>query len=882
MNNLKQQFKFPNTKPNIQINLKGKIDDGTVAILHKYLTDDIKVIVEFGSFLGLTTNYLLKKTDSNCIIISVDDWLGDWGSDDSDDTDGDDVLYNTFIANTWNNKNRVIPIKMPNLETIELLVKLKIQPDIIFVNKRQNYESVYNELELLIKHFDKSIIIGNNIMNIKSVSQAVKDLIKDYDLSNVETNLNSYVIVPQWYTDKFQLKELKIKTIKPLNQYNPSKVAIIVGFKKELHSKFVLTRFLDYMKKFMDKTQLEYEIFVIHQTTKSGEYNLGKLYNSGYEIAENAGCGKFIFHDINLLPADNMIPYYKLDIKEPLQLGYNWEGFSYEVFYLGTMLFDKTNFTQINGYPNNIIGWSGWDHEVVQRLKTNSVTLGVPDKGDLIPNGDKPSLQYKHWKNVLQNDIIQEHSKTWNENGLNNTFYNLMNAGKLNNNCKIYTLDLVDEKYYLGSLEPIVQEIGDVNDDNSKIEIEFKFGTEMPQPQQQFGYIKEDAELNDKYFYIIGKYKDLLSVMEPFNLLQNIFSFTKWNTIFKTKYNIPVIKNNDNIDYYYYDIIKHISNNFNHIKSSSKGNPKVLNFLQINPIDLNNVDKFNIKTDLNKYVNTFKHLLKYKLNKSDISINYRGSYSITYFNNKDVVLYPEKYKLDDKNTILNNLCTYQDFEKLIKHCKNQKFDFIYNADRFQKNFNIFDIKNKNVWNIINILELYYKVVLVLYFSQNNSSCIISTSNLTYFKPIIDIIYILKKYFKIVKIVKTSFISNNKGTSLIICDNFKGISQSELNQYINILKKNYTDSLFQDIIKNNNLYKYIINDLIPTKQYITNYDFINSISKYSTNRIIHKYDYYSRLIYISKLKQKDINELIKKLYKHKYQIYLNYLKINHFK
>ena len=190
---------------------------------------------------------LLKKTDSNCIIISVDDWLGDWGSDDSDDTDGDDVLYNTFIANTWNNKNRVIPIKTPNLEIIDLLVKLKIQPDIIFVNKRQNYESVYDELELLIKHFSKSIIIGNNIMNVKSVSQAVKDLIKDYDLSNVETNLNSYVIVPQWYTDKFKLKELKIKTIKPLNQYNPSKVAIIAGFKKEIHSKFVLTRFIDYM-----------------------------------------------------------------------------------------------------------------------------------------------------------------------------------------------------------------------------------------------------------------------------------------------------------------------------------------------------------------------------------------------------------------------------------------------------------------------------------------------------------------------------------------------------------------------------------------------------------------------------------------------------------
>ena len=35
-----------------------------------------------------------------------------------------------------------------------------------------------------------------------------------------------------------------------------------------------------------------------------------------------------------------------------------------------------------------------------------------------------------------------------------------------------------DEKYYLGTLEPIVQQIADVNDDNSKIEIKFKFSTQ--------------------------------------------------------------------------------------------------------------------------------------------------------------------------------------------------------------------------------------------------------------------------------------------------------------------------------------------------------------------------------------------------------------------
>ena len=147
---------------------------------------------------------------------------------------------------------------------------------------------------------------------------------------------------------------------------------------------------------------------------------------------------------------------------------------------------------------------------------------------------------------------------------------------------------------------------------------------------------------------------------------------------------------------------------------------------------------------------------------------------------------------------------------------------------------------------------------------------------------IYIFYILKKYFKTFKIIKFKLISNNKLSNFVICESFKGISQSELNQYINILKHNFTNTLFQDIIKNNNLHKYAIYDLIPSKQYITNYDFINSISKFSINRTINKYDYYSKLIYISKLKQNDINELIKKLYKHKYQIYLDYLKINNFK
>ena len=58
--------------------------------------------------------------------------------------------------------------------------------------------------------------------------------------SEIEINLNSYVIVPQWYTDKFQLKELKmgmksinmhIKTTKKLRQFIQLSLIILITMK---------------------------------------------------------------------------------------------------------------------------------------------------------------------------------------------------------------------------------------------------------------------------------------------------------------------------------------------------------------------------------------------------------------------------------------------------------------------------------------------------------------------------------------------------------------------------------------------------------------------------------------------------------------------------
>lgn len=868
MDQLRKDFKFSTNKPTVTPNLHGWLGEGNQLLLKKYITDDYKLIFEFGSWLGLSAEYILNNTDQNCIVICIDTWEGDWSIKQTTKYKKHlQNLYDTFIVNMWKWKDRLIPVKMDGRKAMKYLHDLGLTPDLIYLDMDHSYESAKGDLKLLMKYFPDTLILGDDILYWKGVAQAVKEIIREYKISNLEINKNCYALIPSWYSKKFKLKELIMKTIKPKDQYIDFKVAIIVGYHKKYHTKTQLLRFINYMTNFMEKTKLDYKIFILKQTKKELDFNLGKLYNAGFEIAENENFNKFIFQDINLLPKDDMIPYYTRDANQPIHLGYHYKQNTFDIYYLGIIMFNSSNFKQINGYPNNILGWYGWDNQIILRLKEEHIKLRIPESGTVINNGDKPTIDDKIWKKVKKSNIINNHSETWKKNGLNNNFHIIKKVKTIIDNCVKYSIDIYDETYYLIGLNDIEQEIGgEVTEKTLRLEI--KFSDKEPELKKEYGYLPEDMELVNMYHKSLGKYKDMNNILFPYEFIESTsYDYNKWTIKLKLAHNKYPI-NNFKLDddkypkknYYLYEIIKNIKNDFNHTNK--------INILHINVINLNKVKNNNT---IANHEDLFLDTIKLAFNKKNINktINYKLVLFCKYYNNPDLVTNPHKYKIEGNNTVFNRLATHSDYVKLKTQCKNEKFDLVlFNYDSHE---NYIFYNNMKYTNLLAVISLLFKLYLLLNVLNKDGSIIIAHHALLYSKSNIDIIYLLKKYFKSIKINKHKLIASNKITYFIICEKFKGYN----NEYNNIFKNVFTEKLYNQIISNKNLDKLYIPEILPDISYITKYNFLNTIVNFNQKYIINKYDYYTILNNIDKLSEKDQSQLIKQLYKYKQKLKIKY-------
>jgi hypothetical protein len=180
--------------------------------------------------------------------------------------------------------------------------------------------------------------------------------------------------------------------------------------------------------------------------------------------------------------------------------------------------------------------------------------------------------------------------------------------------------------------------------------------------------------------------------------------------------------------------------------------------------------------------------------------------------------------------------------------KNKEFDFIF----YEVSSEIYDNHNKYTISLLNILRLILKCQLA------NGSCIIKISMLFY-KPIIDIIYILSSMYEKVYLIKPNTNNIVKYDKYVVCKGFI------LNDKKKVVYDNYYNKInsFLNVVTikdNPNEYhiKSIINDEIP-------FYFINKID--DINIIIGQQllEGLNQLISIVKNKNRDIKlDNIKKI------------------
>lgn len=221
-------------------------------------------------------------------------------------------------------------------------------------------------------------------------------------------------------------------------------VAIIVPY-RDLHAaqqrRAHLNRFVPHMHEFLGKLKREgrisdYHIYIVEQSNDGRKFNRGKLLNIGFDVARKSGRKHdvFIFHDVDLLPSDDLGAWYAKMPSKPIHIARVWDRYSNNKKYFGGVVsISKSDFLRLNGYPNTFWGWGGEDDELKNRLDRNGLTFDSPDAGTLtdlegMDLQEKLGFlrQNKEWKCMTKWECLDEHQTTWKTNGMADLKYKVL------------------------------------------------------------------------------------------------------------------------------------------------------------------------------------------------------------------------------------------------------------------------------------------------------------------------------------------------------------------------------------------------------------------------------------------------------------------------
>lgn len=138
-------------------------------------------------------------------------------------------------------------------------------------------------------------------------------------------------------------------------------VAIIVPY-RDLHvaqqRAAHLQQFVPHMIHFLNNCRADglvsdYHIYIIEQSPSDGyKFNRGKLLNIGFDLARKSQRQHdvYIFHDVDLLPGDDLKPWYAKFPKTPIHIARVWDRYSGNPKYFGGVVsFSSSDYKRING-----------------------------------------------------------------------------------------------------------------------------------------------------------------------------------------------------------------------------------------------------------------------------------------------------------------------------------------------------------------------------------------------------------------------------------------------------------------------------------------------------------------------------------------------------
>ncbi|XP_049321478.1 beta-1,4-galactosyltransferase 4 [Astyanax mexicanus] len=223
-----------------------------------------------------------------------------------------------------------------------------------------------------------------------------------------------------------QVQEQNGEVIK--GQYEPAdctarqSVAILIPHRnREKHLLYLLY----HLHPFLQRQQLHYAIYVIHQAGEA-KFNRAKLLNVGYlEALKDFNWDCFIFHDVDLVPENDQNLYRCEDQPKHLVVGRNSTGYRlrYKGYFGGVTAMSREQFFKVNGFPNSYWGWGGEDDDLRIRVQLQGMKIIRPPA----KIGRYTMVFHKRDSgNEVNKDrmrLLGRTTKMWKKDGLNSCTY---------------------------------------------------------------------------------------------------------------------------------------------------------------------------------------------------------------------------------------------------------------------------------------------------------------------------------------------------------------------------------------------------------------------------------------------------------------------------
>jgi len=172
---LKSLYPWPEEKPDKPEQHEQWFNPRKQILLREVVPREAKLVVELGSWLGDSTRWFCDWCP-DATVVAVDTWLGST-EHLLKRRDLLPVLYDTFLANCWEYRDRLIPFRNTSLSALNFLAGLKLKPDVIYIDSGHDFWGVLSELETSYGLFPKAIMIGDDYTPSNNVGLALKGFV---------------------------------------------------------------------------------------------------------------------------------------------------------------------------------------------------------------------------------------------------------------------------------------------------------------------------------------------------------------------------------------------------------------------------------------------------------------------------------------------------------------------------------------------------------------------------------------------------------------------------------------------------------------------------------------------------------------------------------